>query len=348
MENGLSDEEKLIESKIKFLQENLKDETISFELKKMTYDKISEFQFIFSFPSINEKKEDKVKFLLSLNFTSKKIFLYSLTLSQISDGRDLLPYIMHNYCNNYNFESLNLFNIVKNIKIFLSSFSNKDKDVTKLGRFYLGEQYDINLISSLKDLFIQRCFHYDSIDGNYNNIPSLVTISDDYLCLYEYGVESNKYLKEIKNKFILVFYGNIKSILSFKKSLYFPSITITFRRGLNNIIFILKICGDEEEDIDSIMDILIEKIKKIGYRMNIYEKKKGQLPPINIVNTEKNISLYEEKLQKEANANIFKKLLSFYEEAIEYYSAINDKKYIEYNNKVKKLLKNEKYSELLG
>lgn len=346
MENGLSDEEKFLESKIQFLQENLKDETITFELKKMPYDK--EFQFILSFPSIDEQNEEKIKFLLTLNFTSKKIYLYSLTLSQTSDGRDFLPFITNTNFNKYNFESLNLFNIIENLKKFLSSLSDKNSDLTKIGRFYLGEQYDINLISNLKDIFTKRCFHYDSINGNYNNIPSLITISDDYLCLYEFGLESNKHLKDIKNKFVLVFYGNIKSILSFKKSLFCPIVTITFRRDSNNHIFNLKISGDEEEDMDSIMDILIEKIKKIGYRMNIYEKKRGQLPPINIANTEKNISLYEEKMQREANANIFKKLLSFYEEAIEYYSAINDKRYIGYNNKVKKLLKNEKYSELLG
>ena len=124
-------------------------------------------------------------------------------------------------------------------------------------------------------------------------------------------------------------------------------VTLSFRRDLNNKMFNLKISGDEE-DMDKIMDILIEKIKNIGYRMNIYEKKQGKLPPINIKETEKNINFYEEKLEKEENTNILKKLLSYYEEAIEYYSAINDNRYIEYNNKVKKILKNEKYSQLLG
>ena len=54
------------------------------------------------------------------------------------------------------------------------------------------------------------------------------------------------------------------------------------------------------------------------------------------------------KLKKEESADILKKLLALYEDAIVYYSAINDNRYNEYNNKVRKLLKNEKYSELLG
>ena len=346
MENGLSEDEKLIQLKIQFLQENLKDENISFELKKMAYDITEEYRIIFSFPQINKQNEENIKFTLLINLTRKRIYLYSLNVLGISDGRDLLPFIIQTNWYKFNFEELNLLNIIENIKIFLSKI--EEKDLAKIGRFYLGEEYDINLISNLKDLFIKECFHYDVIDGNYINIPSLISISNDYLCLYEYASEPNKHLKDIKNKFLLVFYGNIKSILSFKRSLVGSIVTITFRRELNNKIFSLKICGENDEEMDKIMDILIEKIKNIGYRMNIYEKKQGQLPQINIENTEKNISLYEEKLQNEENANILKKLLSYYEEAIEYYSAINDNKYIEYNNKVRKLLKNEKYSHLLG
>ena len=345
MENGLSDEEKVIESKIQMLEENLQKENISIEYKKMPYEKISEYQIIFSFPSLNENKEETIKFLLLINLTKKKIYLYSLNLFKISDSRDLLQYINPSINNKFDSESLNLLNIIEGIKNFLKSLS--EKDLSKIGRFYLGEEYDINLISILKEIFSIKCFHNDIINGNYINIPSLICISDDYFCLYEYGQEYNKYLKDIKNKFTLVFYGNIKSILSFKKSLVGSIVTLSFRRDLNNKMFNLKISGDEE-DMDKIMDILIEKIKNIGYRMNIYEKKQGKLPPINIKETEKNINFYEEKLEKEENTNILKKLLSYYEEAIEYYSAINDNRYIEYNNKVKKILKNEKYSQLLG
>ena len=346
MENGLSEEEKLIELKLQFLQENLNDENISYEVKKMPYDKSKEFQIIFSFPQINGQNEENIKFVLLINLTRKKMHLYSLNLLGISDGRDLLPFITQTNCYKFNFEDLNLLNIVENIKVFLSKIT--EKDLAKIGRFHLGEEYDIYLISNLKEIFIKNCYHYDAIDGDYMYIPSLISISNDYLCLYEFSIEPNKRLKDIKNKFLLVFYGNIKSILSFKRSLVGSIVTITFRRDFNNKIFNLKICGNNDEEMDKIMDTLIEKIKNVGYRMNIYEKKQGQLPQINIEDTEKNITLYEEKLQNEENANNLKKLLSFYEEAIEYYSAINDNKYIEYNNKARKLLKNEKYANLLG
>ena len=124
-------------------------------------------------------------------------------------------------------------------------------------------------------------------------------------------------------------------------------VTITFRKDLNDKNFTLKIMSDIDEDMDKIMDILIKKIENIGYRMNIYEKKKGNVPDINIEITEENIELYENRIKNEDNAESLKMLLQLYEKAIEYYSAINDKKYIEYNNKIKKILKNEKYSKLL-
>ena len=72
-----------------------------------------------------------------------------------------------------------------------------------------------------------------------------------------------------------------------------------FRRDLNNKTFTLKITSDEDEDMDKVMDMLILKIRNIGYRMNIYEKKEGELPKINIEETEKNYNdikaLYEGK-----------------------------------------------------
>ena len=82
--------------------------------------------------------------------------------------------------------------------------------------------------------------------------------------------------------------------------------------------------------------------------MNIYAKKKGNVPNINIEATENNIKVHEDKIKSEENAKVIKELLELYEKAIEYYSAINDKRYILYNGKIRRILKNEKYSKLLA
>ena len=345
IENGLTQDEIIIESQIKNLQEKIIKENITLQYEKMNYEKISEFHIILTFPSINDNKDQVIKFLLLISLTKKKLYLYSINLIQISDARDLLPFINQSASKKVNLESLNLMNIIENIKNFISTISNKD--LSKIGRFYLGEDYDINLVSILNELITIRCFHYDLINGVYINIPSLITISNDYICLFEYGQIANKHLTDIKKKFTLVFYGTIKSILSFKKSLVGSIVTLLFRKDINNKTFTLKISSYEDEDMDKVMDMLIEKIRNVGYRMNIYEKKVGELPKINIEETEKNISEYEEKLKVEENADIIKELLELYGKAIEFYSAINDKRYIEYNNKVRRILKNQKYTELI-
>ena len=95
------------------------------------------------------------------------------------------------------------------------------------------------------------------------------------------------------------------------------------------------------------MDILIEKIRKIGYKMNINEKKKGELPDVDVDGTESEIVRLESQLKNRDNILVFNKLIQNYEKLIEYYSAANDDKYIEYNKKMKDLLSNQKYEKYI-
>ena len=99
--------------------------------------------------------------------------------------------------------------------------------------------------------------------------------------------------------------------------------------------------------MDKVMDILIEKIRKIGYKMNINEKKKGQLPNIDIEAIEGEVMRLESQLKNRENILVFNKLIENYEKMIEYYSAINDDKYMDCNNKMKELLSNQKYAKYI-
>jgi hypothetical protein len=339
MEKELSLNEKLLESHIIEVQKKLNKEKIFFQCEKKSY----EYYLYLYFPS-KENNNKKIELLLLINLVKNRIYLYSLNLIQISDGRDLLPFITNKLYNKININFFNLIQLMENIQIFLSSLT--DKNLSQIGRFYLGEEYNINIISNLKHIYSLNCYHCDLINGNYFDIPCLITISDDYFCLYEYN-NNSKYIKD-SNKFSLVFYGTLKSIISFKKSLVGSIVTIAFRKDLTDKIFSLRIMSDIDEEMDNIMDILIEKIKNIGYRMNIYAKKKGNVPNINIEATENNIKAHEDKIKSEENAKVIKELLELYEKAIEYYSAINDKRYIDYNNKIRSILTNEKYSKLMA
>ena len=270
-----------------------------------------------------------------------------MNIIQISDGRDLLPFITNKLYNKIDYKFFNLIQLIESINKFILSLT--EKNLSKIGRFYLGEEYNINIISKLKNVYALNCYHCDLINGNYFDIPCLVTISDDYFCLYEYANDKN-YNKEINNnKITLVFYGTLKSIINFKKSLVGSIVTITFRKDMNGKDFSLRIMSDFDDEMENIMDVLIKKIDNIGYRMNIYQKRKGNIPDTNIESTEKRIKEYEELIKvEEENAKVIKDLLELYEKAIEYYSAINDKRYIDYNNKIRRILKNEKYSKLIA
>jgi hypothetical protein len=250
MENGLSSNEKILESNITELENKSIKEKIYLQYEK----KSSDYYIFLNFPSKTNNK-DSIKLLLLINTIKNRIYLYPLNIIQISDGRDLLPFITKKLYNKINYNSLNLIKLVEDINIYVSSLT--EKNLSKMGRFYLGEEYNIKIIHNLKNIYTLNCFHCDLINGNYFDIPSLITISDDYFCLYEY-VNNIKYDKEIiNNKLTLVFYGTIKSILSFKKSLVGSIVTITFRKDLKGQVFSLKIMSDIDEDMENVMDILI-------------------------------------------------------------------------------------------
>ena len=341
MEDHISSNEKLLETKIIELQNKLEKDKINIQYEK----KYSDYYLFLYFP-LNKDSKNSMKLLLLINTIKNRMYLYSLNIIQISDGRDLLPFITNKLYNKINYNSLNLITLIENINKFVSSLT--EKNLSKIGRFYLGEEYDIKLINNLKNIYSLNCFHCDIINGNYCDIPSLVTISDDFFCLYEYDNDKN-YNKEINdNKLTLVFYGTLKSIISFQKSLVGSIVTITFRKDMNEKVFSLKIMSDIDEDMENIMNILIKKIENFGYRMDIYQRRKGIIPDIDIENTEKEIKIYEDLIKsEEESSTVIKELLELYEKAIEYYSAINDKRYILYNGKIRRILKNEKYSKLI-
>ena len=340
MDDGLSLNEKLLEEHIINLQKKLEQNNIICKYEKKSFE-----YYIFLYIPSKENRNKKYELLLLINLIKNRIYLYSFNIIKISDGRDLLPFITNKLYNKININSLDLNQLVENINKFILLLT--EKNLSKIGRFYLGEEYNINIISNLKNIYSVNCYHCDLINGNYFDIPSLVTISDDYFCLYEYN-NNNNYMKD-NDKFTLVFYGTIKSILSFKKSLVGSFVTINFRKDMNGKDLSLKIMSEIDNDMEDIMNLLIKKIENIGYRMNIYQKRNGNIPNIDIENTEENIKTHEDLLKsEEENGKIIKELLELYEKAIEYYSAINDKKYIDYNNKIRRILKNEKYSKLIS
>ena len=345
---NLKDEEKELEKKCELTQDKIIKDNILLIYNKINSKKISEYHINISFSSNNKQnqKED-YEFIFDINLTKKTMILFCKNINPISDGRDILPLISKKSTNMNNFfsiEDINLLDIVNNIENFLSK--NKFSDLE--GNFYVGEEYNSKIINNLENLEKIECNHLDIINGKLSYIPSLIAISDENICLFE---------KE-QNNYCLVFYSHIKNLLSFKKSFndsLDSIITLYWKKKLssqgNEIKFCnfeLKIESNKNEDMEKVMDILIKKIKNIGFTMNISEAKKGTLPDLNVEKTEGEIKRLEAQLKNKDNILVFNKLLNGYEKIIEYYSAINDNKYTEYKEKMKELLGNEQYSKYLN
>ena len=339
---NLKEEEKILEKKCEHAQDKIIKENILLIYNKINSKKNIEYHINIIFQNKKKSKED-ITFILTINLTKKIIMLYSKNIKPISDGRDILPLITNTPTITNNFfliDDINILDIINKIKIFVE----KKKFLGLAGIFYIGEEYDPKTIDSLENINKIQCNHLDIVNGKLIEVISLCTISDENFCLYE---------KE-QNKYNLIFYSNIKNLMSFNKTID-SIVTLNWKKKVINnnneiifCIFELKIKSNIDEDMDKVMDILIEKIKNIGFKMNINEQKKGVLPNINVEKIEREIIRLESQFKKRDNVLVFNKLLEKYEKMIEYYSAVNDNKYTEYNKKMKELLENEKYSKYIS
>jgi hypothetical protein len=338
--------QKIINGQITEIKEETKKEKISISFNKISSLNINEFQLNISIPDTSS--QEHLEFIVEFNLIYNKIHLYSINIKELSDCRDLYPDIMQTLNDNFQKDKFDLKTLIKNLKNFVQNLPNILKDSKKVGKFYLAEEYDIITIKSLKNIIQIPCRRVEFIKGKKMKTPSLCCISADFFCLYEYGNASNKFLSNDEYKFTLVFYSSIDALIKFKKLFEGPAISLFFKKSDEKNEFYLKLESDIDKDINTIENILIEKIKASGVKLNIEEKKYGEVPNINIKEIEQKISEYELELQKSGNKELFNNLLGNYEQAIVYYSAINDKQYVTYSTRVKELLKNEKYAKYLS
>ena len=114
---------------------------------------------------------------------------------------------------------------------------------------------------------------------------------------------------------------------------------------------LMRLKTDKSEQIFEILMECLNK-KKIEFKMTneSYGAKKGELPKIDIVGVEQEISKLEIKIKikgKEgSNMENTVQLMNLYEKAVQYYSAVNDYRYQIYMRKTKKLFSNMSEKDL--
>ena len=306
------------------IQEILADQDI---VKKKLIEENNEYYIIeLIFPEEITQKNFKIKFLLMINneYPNIEPEIYCLTSfshPHLCDGRNLINTIING---EWSDNMLPLETIINKIPKFIIKYNEYKDNSHSIGKFVLGKYYKINF---LKELPIY--FHLVSRENK------ILTISDISLCLYD--LDNNiGYCK-------LSFYTDIKCLLEVKSNKKKNIVTFTYKDISSNKKHTIKLNTPNNEAISA---ILKEKMK-------IYEKKSGKLPDIKINKVEKEIEEKEKELKdnySDIDKNLY--LMSLYQKAVEYYSAINNPKFIEITNKIQNLLRysnsnNDKKEEVL-
>ena len=294
------------------IQELLTDQDI---IKKKLIEENNEYYVLeLLFPEEITQKNMEIKFLLMVNkeHPHKEPQLYCITVfchPHLCDGRNLLKNVIN--CE-WEKTKIPLETIVNKIPRFIIKYNEYKYDESIVGNYVLGQYYKITFLKSLPIYFY--------LISNENKI---LTISDISLC--EYEIDNNMgYCK-------LSFFIDIKYITEVKSKKNKNIIIIKYKNPLNNKKTQIEINTSDYETIKAILD---GKIK-------IYQKKSGKLPDIDINKVEKEIEEKEKEI-KGNNINIEKSLylMSLYQKAVEYYSAVNNQKFIDITHKIHQLLIN--------
>jgi hypothetical protein len=225
-----------------------------------------------------------------------------------------------------------------------SSQIKQNKLFNSIGNFYIGNEYDVNIIKSIDHLFKHNIIIIENVNGVVSTETiSLCTISNDYFCLYDYD---NSHV----HKFTLSFYSSLTALSSFKMSSDSSVLTLMWKQKGSSIPYEMQITAsllyeDDVNVIEHIVALLINLFKERGVKMDINKKHNGVLPNIDIDKIEEEIQRYENQMKYSSNFMLFNKLITHYEKAIDFYSALNDAKYNEYTKKIQNLLLNESFSK---
>ena len=293
------------------IQELLTEQEI---IKKKLIKENSEYYALeLIFPKEITQKQLEIKFLLLLtsDYPNKEPELYCLTVfshPHLCDGRNLLNDIIGG---EWSKKRLPLETIINKIPKFIIKYNDCKNNLNIVGKYTLNQYYKISFLNKLPIYF--HLITYDN---------KILTISDISLCLYDL----DKKIGFCK----LSFYVDIKDIIEVQSKPNKKIITINYKNILNNKNQKLDI---NTPSCDAINAILSEKIK-------IY-KKSGILPDIDIIKIEKEIEEKEKEIKMDVS-NLEKKLslMSLYQTSVEYYSAINNPKFIEITHKIHKLFEN--------
>ncbi len=300
-----------------------------------------------SVPESLTQSKYPINFILkiTMNFPKVEPELYCITkfsYPHIYDGRNLIDAVLKSKWKN-NIHNLDI--VINRIPKFIIEFNNSLEEgyLLLVGKYMVGQLYSIEKIKNLP-IFLQNVKQNEKINGKSTKKDKILTISDLSFCLYD--IES-------KNDARLSFQSDLNDLITIKRNTQQNSITLIWKDNNNN---------KENEGITieiftkntgKIKSTLIEKMelfrKEYNVNQKIIKKRMGKLPCNNIDQIEKQILNYEKEFQNntDINMDLVHKLMTLYQTAVEYYSAINSPEYETYTEKIKYLMGTKQINELI-
>ena len=326
-------QEKRIENELKFIKESSND--ISKIITKLNSE--NEFQIDILIPSSLTNHSTHINLVLSIQrnypYNPPKLYFTSkFSFPHLCDGRDFLENVLETPWHT----RYRLIDVINSIPKFINEYLKQLNEGYLMisGKYYLGEKYNLHFLESLP-VYSKRVKEKEIINGKYIEVNKLLIVSDLYFCLFEIDNKNQNYGT-------LTFWSNIKALITVKRVVKENICILIWRNKLEykkvHEIYI-KVPNGEE-----IIHLMVKKMESFGVKYNISQKKvaprEGQIPTCDIDMIEKHIENIEKQL---SNNNIkgegIQYLISLYEKAIEFYSAINNPRYEYFMKKTQECLK---------
>lgn len=328
-------QEKRLENEIKFLTESQSE--IQKTIKKISKD---EYHVNITIPSSLSKFALDIELLLLIQknypFNPPKLFFITkFIFPHLSDCRDILEDVLETaWVTQYR-----LVDIVEKIPKFISEYSASLHEgyLILAGNYYLGEKYDINFIESLP-VYTKRVRERQLINNKPFDTNQILMISDLYFCLFEVD-------KKNKNLATLTFWSNIKALITIRRIVKDNICVFIWRNKLaKKKLQEIKIIIQNGEEL---VNLILGKMECFGINYNIsqrsLEPKEGKLPNCDIDMVEKEIEEIEKKMESSSKPSLelVQYLMTLYEKAVEFYSAINNPRYEHFTQKIQDCLKSQ-------
>ena len=244
-------------------------------------------------------KDEDIVFILLIKYNHPYLapFLFCLTkfsVPELSDGRDLLEEVL---MNPWPIKKKKLIKkVIRLIPGFINNYLKNvtiEKSLKILGKYYLDSNYELNLLKLFPYLYLDDIFEVVPV-GNDKRVfddKRKIMITEGFILLF---VE--KSIFEIQ-KLKLIFWGPIGA-LSVIKQINGKNILELKWKAKKERTTLMRLKTEKSEKIFEILMDCIKK-KKLEYKLTneSYGAKKGELPKIDILAVEQEISKLEIKIK---------------------------------------------------